>query len=134
MRAGRMNGGTQKVSRPRVTVIEVFVALVIIYVLAVRLTVLASLLTVALLYILFPLHGSRRTLAIAAAVLLLSVLIPFDVYVRGFHGPLMHSKHNGLRFVPVVYGLGAHLKDGGEAVSGGCVVRPHDTRWVLVWN
>jgi len=129
-----MNDEAQKTKRPQVTVIEVTVSLVIIYILAIRLTVLASLAALALLYIFFPLYHSRRVLTVAAIVLLLAVLIPFDVYVRGFHGPLMHSKHSGVRLVRVLYGLGARPRDGGEAVSGGCVVRPHDTRWVLVWD
>ncbi len=129
-----MSDEAQKVSRPRVTVIEVIVALVIIYMLAIRLTVLASLVALVLLYIFFPLHHSRRVLTVAASVLVLAVLIPFDVYVRGFHGPIMHSQHSGLRIVRVVYGLGARPRDGGEAVSGGCVVRPHDTRCVLIWD
>jgi hypothetical protein len=129
-----MNEETQNLRRPRVTVIEVIVSLVIIYTLAIRLTVLASLVALVVLYIFLPLYHSRRVLAVAAIVLVLAVLIPIDVYVRGFHGPIMHSKHDGLRLVPVVYGLGARPIDGGEAVSGGCVVRPHDTRWVLIWD
>jgi len=80
------------------------------------------------------LRSASAASTLATAVLLLTLLIPFDVYIRGFHGPLMQSKHDGLRFVRVVYGLGARPRDGGEAVSGGCVVRPHDTRWVLVWD
>ena len=129
-----MNDEAQKVRRPRVTVIEMIVSLIIIYILAIRLTVLASLVALVLLYLFFPLYHSRRVLAAAAIVLVLALLIPFDVYVRGFHGPIMHSQHSGLRFVRVVYGLGAQPRDGGEAVSGGCVVRPHDTRWVLLWD
>jgi hypothetical protein len=129
-----MNDDAQKVSRPRVTVIEVIVTLVIIYMLAIRLTVLASLAALVLLYIFFPLHHSHRVLTVAASVLVLAVVIPFDVYVGGFHDPVMHSQHSGLRIVRVVYGLGARPRDGGEAVSGGCVVRPHDTRWVLIWD
>ena len=93
-----MNDETQKVKRPPVTVIEVIVSLIIIYILAIRLTVLASLVALVLLYIFFPLHRSRRLLTVAAIILVLTVLIPFDVYVRGFHGPLYGSKHSGPRW------------------------------------
>jgi hypothetical protein len=132
-----MNDETQKVRRPRVTVIEVIVSLVIIYMLAIRLTVLASLVALVLLYIFFPLHHSRRVLIVAVSVLALAVLIPFDVYVRGFHGPLYGSKHSGPRLVRVVWGMPMIqrcLDKYGEFVSGGCVVRIHDTRWMLVWD
>ncbi len=123
-----------KVRRPHVTVIEVIVVLLITYLVAIRLTVLVSLLVLAILYILFPLHRSRRALTFVFILFLFAVLVPVDVYVRDFHGPLMDGKHSGLRFVRVLYGLGAHPEPGAEAVSGGCVVRPHDTRWVLVWD
>lgn len=129
-----MNNETQKFRRPPVTVIEVIVSLIIIYTLAIRLTILASLVALVLLYIFYPLYHNRRVLAVAGIVLVLAVLIPFDVYVRSFHGPIIRGEHSGLRVVRVVYGLGAHPRNGGEAVSGGCVVRPHDTRWVLVWD
>jgi hypothetical protein len=36
--------------------------------------------------------------------------------------------------VEVLYGLGAHRTDGGEFISGGCVVGIHATRWRLVWD
>ena len=129
-----MNSEPQKVSRPRFTVIEAIVVLVIIYMVAVRLTVAALLVVLALLYLLFPLHRSRRALAVTSILLLLAVLIPFDVYVRSFHGPLRGSKHSGPRLVQVVYGLGARPVENGEAILGGCVVRIHDTRWMLVWD
>src|SRR4051794_10398507 len=82
-----VNTEIQKVSRPRFTVIEAFVVLVILF-MVFRLTVAALLIIFALLYVFFPLHRSRRVLAAVSIVLLLSVLIPFDVYVRSFHGPL----------------------------------------------
>ena len=128
-----MNIEAQKVSRPRFTVIEGVVVLIIAFFLF-RFTVAAMLVVLALLYLLFPFHRSRRALLVASALLALAALIPVDVYVPAYHGPLMHSKHTGLRFVPVIYGLGARPRDGGEAISGGCVVGVHDTRWRLVWD
>ncbi|HEX5218071.1 MAG TPA: hypothetical protein VFZ59_00765 [Verrucomicrobiae bacterium] len=132
-----MNNETQKVTRPPVTVIEVIVSLIIIYIVAMRLTVLASLVALVLLYIFFPLHRSRRTLTVTAIVLVLTVLIPVDVYVRGWHGPVHGSKHSGPRLVRVVWGMPMIqrcLDKYGEFISGGCVVRFHDTKWMLVWD
>ena len=129
-----MNSEIQKVSRPRFTVIEAIVVLVIIYMVAVRLTVAALLVVLALQYLLFPLHRSRRVLGVTSILLLLAVLIPVDVYVRSFHGPLIDSKRSGPRLVQVLYGLGARPEENGEAILGGCVVRIHDTRWMLVWD
>ena len=127
-----MNSEVQKVSRPRFTVIEAFLVLVISF-LFFRFTVALMLVVLALLYLFFPLHGSRRTLLVASVLFALAVLIPADIYVPGY-GSLMHSEHSGLRFVRVIYGLGAHRRDGGEFISGSCIVGVHDTRWRLVWD
>lgn len=127
----------QQPTRPQVTVIEVTVLLVVVYLLAVRLTVLASLAALVLLYVFFPVHRSRRALTAAICVLALAVLVPFDVYVRGFHGPRYGSGHSGPRLVRVVWGMPMiqrSLEKYGEFVSGGCVVRIHDTKSVLVWD
>ena len=128
-----LNTEAQLVARPRFNVLEVFLVLVIVF-MVFRLTVADLLVVLVLLYLLFPLHRSRRALLAASALLALAVLIPVDVYVPGLHGPVVHSKHNGPRFVQVLYGLGARPGDGGEAIWGGCVVGVHDTRWRLVWD
>jgi hypothetical protein len=62
-----------------------------------------------------------------------AILIPVDVYVRGFHGPLVNSKHSGPRLVQVLYGFRGSPKED-EAIMAGCVVGLHDTRWRLVWD
>jgi hypothetical protein len=97
-----------------------------------RFTAAAAFLVFVLLCILFRLHRSRRALRLAFAVFLIAILVPVDVYVRGFHGPLVNSKHNGLRFVRVVYGFTSGPLDGSEAILGGCSVGIHDSRWRLV--
>jgi hypothetical protein len=49
----------------------------------------------------------QHTLHVAFALFVVAILIPVDVYVRGWNGPLIQSKHSGLRLVPVLYGFGA---------------------------
>jgi hypothetical protein len=124
---------SQKVKRPRFTVLEAFLTLVFLFVIF-RFTAAAVLLAVALLYIFFPLHRSRRAIITAYCLFLAVLLIPVDVYIPGFHGPLIDSKHSGPRFVRVLYGLGAWPRDHDEAVLGGCVIGIDDTRWRLVWD
>jgi hypothetical protein len=128
-----VNSEFQEVSRPHVTVIEAFVILVISF-FCFRLTVAVMLVVSALLYLAFPLHHSRRALLVACVLLAVAAVVPVDIYIPRHNGPLMHSEHSGLRFVRVLYGLGAHRRDGGEFISGGCIVGLHDTRWTLVWD
>jgi hypothetical protein len=132
-----VNSRVQKAVRPRFTLIEAFVVLVILFVVGLRLTVAALFVILVLLYLLFPLHRSRRALWGTTALLALAVLIPFDVYVRGFYGSLYGSKHSGPRIVRVVWGrpiIQGCLDKYGEFISGGCVTRINDTRWMLVWD
>lgn len=128
-----MPAEAQKTERPRSSVLEGFLALVFLF-FVFRFTAAFALLALLLLYIFFPLHRSRRAIIVTYVLFFTALLIPVDVYVPGFHGPLMHSKHSGPRFVRVLYGLGARPRDGGEAISGGCIVGLHDTRWRLVWD
>jgi hypothetical protein len=125
---------TQKDRKPRFTVLEAFIVLVIVFMLGFRLVAVTLLVTVFLLCAFFPLHHSRAALWVSSVLFALAVLIPVDVYIAGFHGPLVNSKHSGLRFVSVVYGLGAQPEAGDEAVEGGCVPGIHPTRWRLVWD
>ena len=99
-----------------------------------RFTAAAAFLIFVLLCVFSRLHHSRRALHVSFALFAAAILIPVDVYVPGWHGPLRHSEHAGLRFVRVLYGLGARRIDGGEFFSGGCLVGLHDTRWRLVWD
>ena len=99
-----------------------------------RFTAAAAFLVFLLLCIFFRLHLSHRALRLTFALFLAAVSIPVDVYVPGFHGPLVRSEHSGPRLVSVLYGLGAHRRDGGEFIEGGCVVGLHDTEWRLVWD
>ena len=127
-----MNTKPQNV-RPRFTLIEAFVVLVILFMLF-RITAVLALIALALLYVFFPLHRSRHALMVAFCVFVAALLVPVDIYIPGFHGPLWNGKHSGLRFVRVLYSLGAHFRDGRESISGGCVVGIHDTTWRLVWD
>jgi hypothetical protein len=98
-----------------------------------RFTAAAAFLVFVFLCIFFRLHRSRRALYVAFALFVTAILIPVDVYVRGFHGPLVNSKHSGPRFVQVLYGFRGLPKED-EAIMAGCVVGLHDTRWRLVWD
>ena len=128
-----MTTEAQKVERPRFSPVAVGIALPSLFFIF-RFTAAAALLAAALLYLFFQLHRSRRNIHVAFALFFVALLIPVDVYVPGFHGPLIHSKHSGLRLVQVLYGLGARPDENCEAISGGCVVSIHDTRWRLVWD
>lgn len=99
-----------------------------------RFTAAAALLVSILLCILLRRHRSRRALQLAFAVFVIAILIPVDVYVPGWHGPLVNSKHNGLRLVPVIYGYTSGPLDGSEAILGGCIIHLHASRWILVWD
>jgi hypothetical protein len=99
-----------------------------------RFTAAVAFLGFVLLCIFFRLHRRPRALHVLFALFMIAILIPVDVYVPGWHGPLVNSKHNGLRFVRVMYGLTSGPLDGSEAILGGCVVGLHDSRWRLVWN
>jgi hypothetical protein len=99
-----------------------------------RFTAAAPFLVFILLCIFFRLHRSLSALRVTFALFVVAILIPVDIYVPGFNCPLEHSQHSGLRFVRVLYGLGAHRRDGGEFISGGCIIGLNDTRWRLVWD
>src|SRR5262245_30549405 len=110
-----MNGATQRFSRRRIelvlSLINVHIALILILFLHVcRLTVSASFIVLAWLLVLYPLHRSGRAITVATVLLLLTVLIPVDVYVREHHGSLVRTQHSGLRWAPVVYGFGAGFR------------------------
>jgi hypothetical protein len=102
-----------------------------------RVTAVAAFLFFVLLCLSLKLHRSRRALHVAFALFVAAILIPVDVQVPGFHGPLYGNKHSGLRFVYVVYGMPriqVCLDRYGEFIGGGCIVGLHDTRWRLVWD
>ncbi len=102
-----------------------------------RFTAAAAFLVFLLLCIFFRLHHSRRPLQVAFALFVAAILIPVDVYVPGWHGPLFGSKHSGLRFVYVVHGMPMVqrcLDRYGEFIADGCIVGLYDTRWRLVWD
>jgi hypothetical protein len=126
-----MNSEAQKTPRSRFIEVAIGVGIPILFFMF-RFTAAAAFLVFVLLCIGLRWHHSRRALYVAFALFVAAILIPVDVYVRGWHGPLVDSKHSGPRLVEVLYGLGAHRTDGGEFISGGCVVGIHDTIWRLV--
>jgi len=102
-----------------------------------RTTAAAALLLLILLYIFFPIHPSVRILKITFATFLAAIILPVDVYIKGFNGPHFGSQHRGLRFVHVVHGMPRiqHcLDEYGEFIADGCLIGLHDTRWRLVWD
>jgi len=118
-------------------VLGILIVFLVVYLMAWRLTVIAMLVLLALLGLLYPRHRSRRALWVASILLALAVLIPFDVYVRSFHGPLYGSKHSGPRLVVAVSGLPRIqecLAEYGEFIACGCMARINETQWMLVWD
>jgi hypothetical protein len=102
-----------------------------------RTTAAVVLLLFILLYVFFPLHRSTRTLELTYVVFLAAIIIPVDVYIHGFNGPLYGSQHSGPRLVKVVHGLPRiqHCLDRyGEFVADGCLIGLHDPQWRLVWD
>lgn len=102
-----------------------------------RTTAAVALLVFILLHIFFPLHCSIRALNISLTLFFAAIVIPVDIYIKGFNGPLFGSQHSGLRFVQVVHGLPTiqeNLDMYGEFIADGCLVGIHDTRWRLVWD
>lgn len=127
----------EPVGRLSVTLIVAVAVYMTLFLVSSRLTVAALAVVWAFLYWLFPLHRSRRALWAAFVLLVLAVLIPFDIYVGSLHGRLYGSQHSGPRLVRVVWGMPViqrNLDEYGEFISGGCIVRLHDTRWMLVWD
>jgi hypothetical protein len=127
-----MNTEAPKVQRSRFIEVAIGIGIPMLF-FVFRFTAAAAFLVFVFLCI-FLRNPSRRTLYVAFALFVAAILIPVDVYIPGWHGPLDNSEHSGMRFVRVLYGLGAHRLDGGEFSSGGCIVGLHDTRWRLVWD
>src|SRR2546421_538317 len=131
-----MNTETQKVQRPRFISVAIAIAIPTLFFIF-RFTTAAAFIIFVSLCIFFPLHRSARSIYVAFTLFLATILIPVDVYVPGFHGPLFGSKHSGLRFVYVVHGkpmIQRCLDRYGEFIAAGCIVGLHDTRWRLVWD
>lgn len=132
-----MNAEPQKVQTSRFRIpIAIGIAIPTLFFMF-RFTAAAAFLIFVLLCIFSRLHRSRRALHVAFALFVAAILVPIDVYVPGFHGPLYGSKHNGLRFVYVVHGMPMVqrcLDRYGEFIADGCIVGLHDTRWRLVWD
>ncbi len=126
----------QPEARPPFGPIAIAVALPLLFFIF-RTTAAVVLLLFILLYLLFPLHHSVRTLKITIATFLAAIILPVDVYIEGFNGPIYGNQHNGLRFVQVVHGkprIQYCLDQYGEFVADGCLIGLHDPRWRLVWD
>jgi hypothetical protein len=126
----------QQVKRPRINMLEALLLLVFLFIVF-RLTSAAVLLVLALLYLFFPLHRSRRMIIAVCVVFFVSLALPIDMEVAGFHGPRYGSHHSRVRFVRMVKGLPAvqHCLDKyGEFIAGGCVGRGYEPTWILVWD
>jgi len=102
-----MNTEAPKVQRSRLMEVAIGFAIPTLFFIF-RFTATAAFLVFVSLCIFFRLHRSRRALHVAFAFFVGAVLIPVDVYVPGSDGPLVQSKHSGLRFVRVLYGFRGH--------------------------
>ncbi len=131
-----MASAAQSETRPPFGLLAIAFALPLLFFIF-RTTASVILLLYILLYVFFPLHRSLRTLKITFAIFLTAIIIPVDVYLKGFNGPLYGNQHNGLRFVHVVHGkprIQYCLDKYGEFVADGCLIGLHDPRWRLVWD
>jgi hypothetical protein len=118
------------------TVIEFILAAVCLF-LVFRVTAAAAFLGMIATYIFIRRRQNRRPFVIAWSLFVAALLIPVDVYIPGYHGPLYGDKHSSIRFVRVVYGLPNTprcLDKYGEFIAGGCVAGIHESQWMLVCN
>jgi hypothetical protein len=127
-----MSKETQKVVWPKSGAVALGVAIATLLFIF-RFTAATALLVVILLFFLYPLHRSRHLIIVGFILFAVAILIPVDVYIPGWNGPLVNSHPGGPRLVQVLYGFRGPPKEG-EAIMGGCVVGFYDTRWRLVWD
>src|ERR1051325_2400347 len=89
----------RKAKRPTVTPIEVFVGVMVTFLLGVRVTSLFVLVAILALYIAFPLYRRSSWLIAGWLVYLVSLLLPVAVAFGSFKGHRYGSTHSGPRFV-----------------------------------
>ena len=126
----------QKIKRPKVTILEFFLAVVLLLVFF-RLLAVGFLLLAVMLYALYPLHRHRRWFSIAYIAFCVSLLLPVDIDVAGFHGSHYGIRKSGPRFVRLVKGMTNTqrcIEKYGEFITGGCVGIGLEPRWIFVWD
>jgi hypothetical protein len=114
-----------------------FIVILAILCVVFRVTAAIAFVVLVLLYLFYPLHGSRRALMVSYVMVAVALLIPVDIQVPGFHSSVEGNKRIGLRFVRVTHGLLVRpeaRKDRDEFLAGGCIVGIHPVRWILVWK
>jgi hypothetical protein len=117
--------------------LERVVTTLIVALLAPKLLALVLLITHWAFRRFYPWRSRAVVLTIDLAVFFAALLIPVDVYVPGFHGPLYGDRHGGPRLVRTVVGMPRMqecIERYGEFVSLGCSAMPFAPRWVVVWN
>ena len=122
----------EKVTKQR-TRWEELIVLLIFLVLLLRFTTLVAWLGLALVYLFFPRHQSRRAITAGAFIFFAAAFIPVDIYIPYRDGRIINSTHSGPRFVRVLYEL-SWPTPGHEALLGGCEVSFDCTRWKFVWD
>ena len=128
----------QKVRRPTVTLIEVFVGVVLLFIMGIRVTSVLILAVLAALYIAYPLYQRRSLLIAGCVAYFVSLLLPIDIALGSFTGHHYGSTHSGPRFVHCAGTcMPRHtylLRTYGEYathMSAGGLFGP---RWILVWD
>jgi hypothetical protein len=96
-----MTDANQQRTRPRVTVVEVFL-LVVFWLFSFRLLAVGVLLVAVALYVLYPLHRRRSWLLAACAAYFVALLLPVDLALASYPGRHYQSTHSGPRLVSCV--------------------------------
>lgn len=133
-----MSSEHQHPTRPKATIIEVFVGVVLLFILGPRFTSLVLLGVIAILYAAYPLYKRRSWLVAACVAYFASLLLPFDVELAGFPWHHRQSAHSGPRFVRaagtcmprhsyLICKYGEYV----EHPASGALLGP---RWIFVWD
>lgn len=104
-----------------------------------RLLTICIVFVLAVAFAFLPRVRQRPFIIPAVVVVVVSMLLPLDVAIGGFHyGSRIGTSKGGPHLVKFVVGMPMHsrlIERYGEYVSGGCtwsVVYP--PMWILVWN
>ena len=125
----------QPIAKRSPTAIELFVMIMLVFMFF-RFLAVAFLGFALAVHWCYPLHRDRRWLTLAYTIFLLSLLSPVDIDICHSWGDYNCDRKTGPRFVRLVMGLPntvACRKKYGEFITGGCVTKGFEPKWILVW-
>jgi hypothetical protein len=133
-----MRSDHQKVRRPTVTVIEVLVGIVWLFIMGIRVTSIVMLGVLAALYVAYPLYRRPSLLIVGLVAYFGSLLLPVDVVLGDFMGRHYGSTHSGPRFIhcagPCLTAHSYLRRTYGEYATHMSAGGPFGPRWVFVWD